>query len=494
VNRTDKASKKRLLIYGSSSAAAVLLVAGILIFAALLSNRYFVRWDLSRDRSQSLSAVTKALLQEVDKPLAMTAFFPEGPGDRQKAKELLQMYAYQNPAITFSFADPDRNPLKAREAGYRYPGNILIEYDGRRQMADNPDEEAVSETIRKLLRTEQKKIYFLTGHGERSLEDSSREGLLTARRALENEGYEIAPLNLLTKAQVPQDAAALVIAAPQQTLFSQEIKALKAYLEGGGRLLVMLEPFRDAGLKEFLGRYGVALNDGVILDQNQVSAALGASAVMPIAIQYGDHAITRDFTNVVTIFPLARPLLLKRDIPDIRVLELAATSPTSWEKTGQDWTKTGKLEYDPGQDRKGPFTLAALADLSLGQGDADPKVKEEKSAYLAVFGDVDFASNGYFNLSMNGDLFLNTVNFLSAEEKQIVIRRDDRTGQPLMLAGWQHWVLFLTALVLAPLGMAGAGVVAYLRRRARRGIPARKGTLAVSSKQGAVGGRNDPSP
>ena len=479
MSQTAKISK-RTLIYGTSSAAAVILVAGILVFIGLLSNRYFLRWDLTRDQSQSLTAVTKALLQEVKKPLIMTAFFPEGLGDRQKAKELLQIYAYRNPNISFTLVDPDRNPLKAKEAGYRHPGNILIEYEGRHQMADRPEESAISETIRKLLKAEQKKIYFLTGHGERSLEDSRRDGLSTASRSLDNEGLQVVALNLLNQAEVPKDAAVVVIAGPQQPLFSQEIKALKAYLEQGGRLLVMLEPFRDGGLKEFLGRYGVGLNDGIILDQNQVSAALGVSAVMPIAIKYGKHRITQDFTNVVTIFPLARPLLLKRDIPGISPLELAATSPTSWEKTGKDFSKSGKLEYDSKQDRQGPFTLAALADITLDQGEDQEKGKasapekkpaEERRTYLAVFGDVDFAPNGYFSLSMNGDLFLNTVNLLAAEEKQIIIRRDDQKAQPLMLAGWQYWLLFLTTMVLVPLIMVGAGVSAYLRRRARRGIP-----------------------
>ena len=71
---------KRTVISGSSTAAAVLLVLGILVFLGLLAHRYHLRWDLTRDQSQSLSAITKALLQEVNKPLAMTGFFPGGEG------------------------------------------------------------------------------------------------------------------------------------------------------------------------------------------------------------------------------------------------------------------------------------------------------------------------------------------------------------------------------------------------------------------------------
>ena len=469
--------QKRALVYGGSSAAAVVLVAGILVVAALLANRFPYRWDLTRDRSQSLTAVTRALLTEVNHPLTMTAFFPEGHAERQRAKEFLEMYGYANRQISFRLVDPDREPLKAREAGFRFPGNVLMEYQGRRQMTDKADEEAITSTIRKLLKPEVKKLFFLTGHGERSPQDGERNGLSTARKALENEGYLVESLNLLTQAEVPQDAAAVVVAGPTKTLFPNEVAALKGYLQRGGRVLLLLEPFQDGGLKDFLAAYGVELDNGIVLDMNQITQAIGASAVMPLALQYGPHRITRDFTNVVTIYPLARPLALKPGIKDVAVLPLVTSTNTSWEKMGQEWMKGGKATYDPKLDRKGPFNLAALAEIKLepkkGEKGKTPekeakKAEAEKKTYLVVFGDVDFAANAYFNLSGNGDLFLNTVNFLAAEEKQILVRREEKEAQPLTLKGWQDRFLLLTTLVALPLIMLGAGVRAYLRRRGRR--------------------------
>jgi ABC-type uncharacterized transport system involved in gliding motility auxiliary subunit len=467
---------RRLLLYGGSSAASVVLVLGILVFLNLLAARYHLRWDLTLEQQQSLTAVTKALLQEVDKPLSMTAFFPEGQGERQRAREVLQNYVYANHRISFTFVDPDRHPHKAREAGFRYPGNVLLEYDNRRQMAERPDEEAISESLRRLLKPQQKKVYFLTGHGERSLEEPRREGLLTAKRALENEGFSLADLNLVTQAQVPPDAAAVVAAGPAKPLFPQEIRALQQYLSQGGRVLLLLEPFQDAGLRELLSGYGVELNDGLVLDHNQVTEALGASVVMPIAIKYGPHRITRDFTNVVTLYPLARPLAIRQDVPGAAVLPLAMSSPTSWEKIGREVLKKENWDFEPQKDRQGPFNLAVLVEVKQPEAKKPEADKAggkdaalgEKTAYLAVFGDVDFATNGYFNLSMNGDLFLNTVNFLAAEEKQIIIRKGDQKAQPLSLAGWQAWALFLLVLIFMPLAMLGAGVGAYLRRRAQR--------------------------
>ncbi len=468
--------QKRRVIYGAGSAVSVLLVAGILIVVALLASWHQIRFDTTRGKTQSLSAVTKALLQQVQKPVTMTVFLPEGSAERQNARDVLQRYVYQNSKVTFHFVDPEREPLKARELGYRYPGNIVLEYEGRRQLAERPDEQAISNTLRRVLKPERKVVYFLIGHGERDIARVGQGGFQVARQALENEGYEIKPLNLLTQAQVPQDAVVLILAGPKKQLLANEIEALKAFLGRGGRLLLLLEPFEDAGLQDFLAAYGVGLTQGIILDLNEVSRALGVSAVMPLVVQYGPSPITRDFQNIVTLFPLARPLSLSRDVKTAALIPLATTMKSSYEKMGKGWMKSGQAAFDPKEDKKGPFTLAVQAEIELQppkapkekpQAKAATKASEMDQTYMVVVGDVDFADNAYFNLFGNGDLFLNTVNFLASEESQITVREAVK-AQLLRLTGGQIWSLFVASLVWAPLVMLVAGIWAYRRRRARR--------------------------
>ena len=467
--------KKRPVVYGAGSVAAVLLVVGSLILAALLAERYPLRWDTTPGKSQSLSAATRALLAEVDKPLTITVFYREGIAERQNARNLLERYTYNNRQISYRLVDPEREPLVARQAGVRYQGNVLLDYQGRRQMVDRPEEEAITNALRQVLKPGRRQIYFLTGHGERDLQDQEPDGFQVARRALENEGYEVKGLNLLSTPEVPQEAAVVIVASPTKPLLGSEVAGLKAYLAQGGRLLVMLEAFKNGGLKDFLGSYGVELNEGIILDANQVSQALSASMVTPLVVQYGPHRITRDFKNLVTIFPLARPLTLKQGVKGVAWLPLATTMATSWERLGKEGLKEAKAAFDPARDRKGPFTLAALGEISLEakkpqKAKDQPPVKrsaEESKTYMVVFGDVDFADNAYFNLFGNGDLFLNTVNFLAGEEKQIIIRQD-RKPHPLTLTPTQIWTLFFTSLVVFPLAMLIAGIWAYRRRRARR--------------------------
>jgi ABC-type uncharacterized transport system involved in gliding motility auxiliary subunit len=463
--------KNRKMIYGTGSVVSVLLVAGILILAALLADWHQVKWDTTRGKSESLTTVSRALLQEVKKPLTMTAFVPEGSPERRTIRDVLQRYAYNNPEVSYHFVDPDRQPMKAQEAGYRFPGNILLEYEGRRQMADQPNENSITNALRKILKAERKQLYFLTGHGERDINDAKPGGFQVAKRALENEGYEVKTLNLLTQSEVPPEAAAIIIASPRKPLLANEVQALKALLNRGGRLLVMLEAFQNGGLQDFLAGYGVVLDDGIILDVNQVSRALGVSAVMPLVAQYGPSKITQDFKNIVTIFPLARPLTLKRDVKDVSLLPLATTMASSYEKMGKEWMKAKQGAFDPKEDRKGPFTLAAQAEIkpaaAKGQAPAGKKAGNDHPTYLVVYGDVDFAANSYFNLFGNGDLFLNSVNFLASEEKQITVREATK-AQLLHLSGGQAWILLVASLVWAPLVMLGAGIWAYRRRRASR--------------------------
>ncbi len=475
--------QSRTVVYGGTSALAVLLVAGILVFVVLLGTRYSLRWDLTQDQSHSLSAVTRTLLKEVDKPLTLTVFFPEGHPERARARELLELFTRQNPQVSLRFLDPDRDPVRADEAGYRRHGNVLLEIEGRKHLAETFTEEPMSEALRRVLQKESKKIYFLTGHGERSGPREHR-GFKVAKKALENEGYKLADLNLLREGEVPKDAALVIIAAPQKDLLPNEVKALKEYLDRGGRLFILLEPFDNAGLKDFLAGYGVNLDNGMVFEYNQLTQ--DRAILSPIVTQYGPHRITQDFT-LFTIFPGPRPLFLNKEVKTVTLLPLVTTSPSSWEKLGKDWQKDWQKDkkplYDQKHDRKGPFTVAALVepktDKQPAKSDKKPAKPAEKpsepkksdkapQAFLAVFGDADFAADEFFNQLGNGDLFLNTVNFLAAEEKQILIRKNDQKLEPLQLTGWQNLMIFFISVILLPLAMLAAGVSAYLRRRAQR--------------------------
>jgi ABC-type uncharacterized transport system involved in gliding motility auxiliary subunit len=310
----------------------------------------------------------------------------------------------------------------------------------------------------------------------------------------------LAELNLMRESDVPKDAAVLIIAAPQKDLLANEVDALSRYLERGGRIFLLLDPYHDAGLKNLLAGYGVILDDGMIFEINQLTQ--DRAILSPIVTQYKPHRITQNFT-VATIFPFARPLFLNHDVKTATLVPLVETSPASWEKLGKDWQKDWQKEkkplYDAKTDKKGPFTVAAVVEPkptrkpevsskpatkpeASSKSEVSPKApakpdpkaaapeesKENAQAYMAVFGDADFAADEFFNQLGNGDLFLNTVNFLSAQEKQIIIRKTSQNLEPLLLTSWKIFMVFFVSVILLPLTMLVAGVAVYLRRRALR--------------------------
>jgi ABC-type uncharacterized transport system involved in gliding motility auxiliary subunit len=86
-------------------------------------------------------------------------------------------------------------------------------------------------------------------------------------------------------------------------------------------------------------------------------------------------------------------------------------------------------------------------------------------ARIATFGSSQFASNKFYNLSGNRDLFMNTVSWLAADEDLIAIRPKELRAQPLVLTLGESWAVMLIPVILVPLAWILAGVVVYWYRR-----------------------------
>ncbi|MBQ7012306.1 MAG: Gldg family protein [Oscillospiraceae bacterium] len=82
------------------------------------------------------------------------------------------------------------------------------------------------------------KVYFLTGHGEKSLsEDYTRfDANLT------NFNYIAEELNLSNSEDVPEDAAMIIVAAPKLDISNDEMRKLNEYLDQGGNISFLMSP------------------------------------------------------------------------------------------------------------------------------------------------------------------------------------------------------------------------------------------------------------
>ncbi len=226
----------RIWSYGSSTVLATLFFVGILVFLVLIAERHPWRVDMTESGAFTLSEQTRNILNALEQPIEIKAFYATAAPEEAKAKDVLETYRYAGSRITYEFIDPDRQPDMARRFEVRSYGTLVLEGYGKKQSIQNADEESITNAILKLSSNEQKKLYFTIGHGEHSLEKSDKEGYSGLREALEKENLVVSDLNLFQQAQVPADAAAVIIAGPQKPFFPQELASLKAYLEAGGKI------------------------------------------------------------------------------------------------------------------------------------------------------------------------------------------------------------------------------------------------------------------
>jgi ABC-type uncharacterized transport system involved in gliding motility auxiliary subunit len=251
------------------------------------------------------------------------------------------------------------------------------------------------------------------------------------------------------------------VAGPQRELLANVIDALVSFVNRAGKVFFMVDPFQNTGLAPTFERWGLGLGNDVIIDISPTGRRAGAGPEIPVVVDYLSHPITRDF-RFATFFPVARTVSVKDKPPEgVTAQALARTSGESWAETSQEQIRTGQVKPDPGEAR-GPLTLAAVATVTAKDAPADRK---DAKARIVLVGDSDFAANEFVNLSGNRDFFLNTLSWLAEEENLIAVRPKESRSAPVFLTAAQNQVVFLVPVVLIPLTLIFAGVVAVARRR-----------------------------
>jgi ABC-type uncharacterized transport system involved in gliding motility auxiliary subunit len=456
----------RNLRFGTNLAIAAIAVLGIIALVEAISLRHSHRFDLTANKRYSLSPQSQQLLAELPQPVKVTAFYQDAQAARESAKDLLDQYAYYGKQFTYEFIDPDRNPGVAKRYGITSYGTIVLESGAKEEKVLAADEENLTNALLKIIREGKKVVYFLEGHGEHSINNAEREGYSEAKRAIESQNYEAKPLSLLTEGKLPDDASILIIAGPRKDLLEGELAEITRFIERGGKVMFLVNPEGPPGLTPYLADYGIQVVEGVVVDP--VSRLFGADYLMPVITTYEEHPITKNF-EVASFFPLALSVKTTDKMPErVSAQVLAKTSPNSWLERGQEERQgitrgEARLAYHEGYDEKGPVPVIAVATVTpRREGSTE---QEPKKARIVVFGDSDFASNNYLNLSGNRDLFLNTVSWLAEEENLIAIRPKEGGSFFTPVTATQERLIFWLSMIVLPAVVVGSGVATYMWRR-----------------------------
>jgi ABC-type uncharacterized transport system involved in gliding motility auxiliary subunit len=450
--------------YGSNALIMILAFIGIIVAANMLAinapKDQLV--DLSEDKSNTLAPETISVLKSLPQKLSATGFFSSQYPTDEAEKLLSNMQANSEGKFSYRFIDPVSNPIDAKNAGVTGDGKIALKMGERSEIADYADETEMLRAINRLLNPEERTVYFITGHGERSIDTSGTTGLSRAKETLENKNYTVKSLNLLADNKIPADARVVIIVGPTKPLTAAEVGLLNKYVQGGGSLIVMEDPvpltdFGEASdpLADSLARvWGITLRNDFVLDDNSSTPqnAIGAN-------YSASHPITGAMT-AATIFPLARSIAVQPSGELLSISELVQTSSeaNSWGETDFSALEadSAMVSLDPEVDTPGPVTLVASVEDMVNQG------------RIVVFGNSLFVSDDGFDAYGNGDLFVASVDWGAGDDAPVDITITPPTERTFLPPGGLTLVaILLGSACIIPGLVLGAGVATWAARKRR---------------------------
>jgi len=452
--------RRRSTRYGTNAVVYSIVFVVVVVMLNFMGTRYSRRWDLSAAGVNSLTDATKQVLDKLDGEVQILAFV--GPQDKGFVREVSEIYGNYTAKVKWQIVDPQISPELAQKELIATIPTLKIKQADRSTTVSKIDEESITNGIHKVATTQQKKIYFVQGHGEPEVaQKQSPAGMGLFADTLTNQNYEVKSLVATDAAPIPDDAAVVVLATGDRDYFPAEITKVKDYTKKGGGVLVLLEPRRGAALADLAREFGAKVGDDVILDQ-QVRLFEGVTLGMDaIVTQYGDHPSVKAMTER-TLFSVSRSVgASDKPAAGVSVTPLALTSPTSWAEIDVDRVfDKGEAEMKEGEDIAGPVSVGvAGTDKATVVGGAD-----DKSFKFAVFGDTSFLTNQYLRQLYNDALGQSVIGWLAGDEELISIApRVVRASRAFLGEAQARSVFYLSVLVLPELILL-AGIAVWWRR------------------------------
>lgn len=446
--------------YGSNTFILGIAFIGILVVLNFLGYKNSTRWDLTEDKVNTLATESLEVLKSLPEPVEALAFFTARLSS-ETAQRTLESYQFAGgDKFSYRFINPEEDPVAAQEANISRDGTIVLRMGARQEPVEFVTEREITAALVRLISNEVRAVYFLTGHGERSIDTTSEGSLTQVKRILESKNYKVESINLIANNTIPEDAKVIVIAGPTKPITDDEVQLLDGYLKRGGALIVMEEPLpvtdfaeADDPLADYLDHnFGISLGEDIVIDlsSNQPFVA--------VVSRYASHAITEKLPGLVSLMPSARSVSISTQVENFNPVEIAFTSENAWAETDLEGIRNQSQDISPDQanEKVGSVPLGVIGEEN------DTKVR------LAVFGDSDFASDTYLTSYGNADLFINTVDWAAEQENLINLTPKETTSRVLVPPQrYTMGLIFFGSVFFLPGAVLLAGIVVWFQKRKR---------------------------
>lgn len=447
----------------------IFLILGILVLINILSDRFFVRLDFTEDERYTLSQTTIDILEEMEEPVTVTAYFSEGLQPqfdqiRRDFKDLLSEYATSSRnMIVYEFVNPNKDEeteQKAAQAGIQplmvssrdknetvqkraYMG-VVIQIGEESEVIPflNPQgqmEYTLTTSLKKLVVKDKPLIGFISGHGEASLASMQQvvEGLGVL---FQPEQVELSDSVVLSKYKT------IAIINPADSIPDWQLAKLSSYVEQGGNLYIAMNSVRadfqqsmgfaqTTGLEGWLKNYGIAVDQNFVMDANCGTVSVQQQQgpfkfnnqiqfpYLPIIAKFAEHTIVEGMSGLLLQF--ASTLNYNGDSL-ISYTPLAFTSEQSATEPAPTYFNVQK------QWQTSDFPLQNLAVAGLFEG----SFNGSNPAKMVIITDGDFPINGEGQQARaiqpdNVNMVVNAIDFMSDDSGLIQLRAKQIKHRPI---------------------------------------------------------------
>lgn len=462
-------------VNGTFSVGMIVLVLCIVILVNLVAGQLpenIKNIDITDNKIYEISDTSKKIVKNLDQKITMTVYAEKSETD-ERIKTFLNKYAALSSKISVKWVDPVLHPAQLSENNVS-ENSILIkgettektttvafddilvvdEYSyymtGESTATEFDGEGQLTSALNYVSGSEQKKIYYTSGHGEETFSDSVTQLLDKNNMAAEE-------LNLIMKNEIPDDCSLLVMNGITADLTEAEKTLLTDYMSQGGKVMILLGiieqevPNLDALLKE----YGMQRTEGYIADMERCYQG-NYYYIFPILDESEEYIDGMD-TGMVMLGNAQGMMVTDADRETIAVTPVMTTSSNAYAVTEDD-------------QQQGTYTLGAVATETVESDTADDEEEESESesveSRLTVVTSsslLDSQLTESFGGLENLTLFVNMVsaNFDDVDNAAIESKSLQVTYNTMQYGG----VISMLVIFVLPLVIVCYGLICWWKRK-----------------------------
>jgi gliding-associated putative ABC transporter substrate-binding component GldG len=304
----------------------VAIIIGIVIVINVISKRIFTRVDLTKNKTYTLSTISKDIVKNLGDKLVIKAYFSDNlPAPynnlRRNIQDILNDYrSYSGGNLNYEFLNPtgdseqgemekeaakygiqpvqiqvvDNDKLEVKKA---FLGLVFL-YQGKQevipvvQSVGNIEYE-ITNMIKRLATEKKKKIGFLQGHGEY---DYTK---FTQINNILNSQYDVVKVDVSKYNPVPPDVDVLIVMGPKSEYPESHKFMLDQYIMRGGNIAwlinkvvpnfqqqIVMGDLVKTNLDDMLSNYGIVISNDLIRDLQCSAVQVQSQIGIPISVNY----------------------------------------------------------------------------------------------------------------------------------------------------------------------------------------------------------------